>query len=103
MRVEQEYAIFGQVLKKHRKKKKYSQGALGKLVDLNRASIANIESGNQRVMFRDALILAKTLDFSLDEVKMEVAASKLEARLSQQPSKVKIFLEKIITDVKGGV
>lgn len=103
MRVEQEYAIFGQVLKKNRLKKKYSQQKLAELSEIARVSIANIETGNQRVMLRDALILAHVLDFSLDDVRTEVVANKLQSKLAQQSTKVKNILEKILTDVKGGL
>ncbi len=101
MRVEQEYAVFGRVLKKYRIKKKYSQEVLADLVELTRASIANIETGKQRVMLRDALALANVLEFSLDEVKSQIIANKLHAKLAEQPTRVKSMIEKVLTDIKA--
>lgn len=101
MRVEQEYSIFGRVLKRHRLKKKYSQQKLAEEVDLTRVSIANIESGKQRIMLRDALLLANALEFSLDEVRTEISANKLHSKLAEQPRKVKSLLEQILTPSKA--
>ena len=96
MRVELEYAIFGRLLKERRRKEKLSQRELRKVVGLNRVSMGNIESGKQRIMLRQALLLAQALDFSLDDVNTQIVASKLPNKLSEQPPKLKSLLEKII-------
>lgn len=101
MRVEPEYAVFGKILRKHRLGKKLSQEQLAALTDLTRTSIANIETGKQRVMLRDALILSGTLEFSLDEIKVEISANKFRAKLAEQSTKVKGLIEKVLLDSRG--
>ncbi len=99
--IEKEYAIFGKILRKHRKKNGLSQNALAEMVKLDRTSITNIEIGNQRVMLIDAIEFANVLNFSLDEVKVQVEQSTFNVKLAQQPTKVQSTIENIIKDAKA--
>jgi transcriptional regulator with XRE-family HTH domain len=69
------YAVLGELVREHREGQGMSQGALGKRIGLSRASVANIESGRQRIplhhLYRmaDALgVRAHTLLPDLDDL-----------------------------------
>lgn len=100
MKAEKPYVIFGQALKNFRKKKKLSQAKVGKLVGMDRTSIANIEGGKQRIMLEEAFKLAWLLGFSLDQVNAQIASNDLQVRIAQQPQPIKNVIEKILADVK---
>lgn len=102
MEIEQEYLIFGRFLKQSRKKKGYSQVDLAEESGMNRASIANIEAGHQRIMLKDAIRLARLLDFSLDEMKETIVKNQLKAQLDKQPNIIKTMLKEILNNSKGG-
>jgi transcriptional regulator with XRE-family HTH domain len=60
--------IFGGRLAKARRAKNLTQSDLGKLVELSRGSISNLESGAQNVMLHQVFSLAYTLNVPVDEL-----------------------------------
>lgn len=58
----------GENLKKVRAKKKLSQGALARLLDVDKGYISNIESGNKNPTLATIQRLADALGVSADEL-----------------------------------
>jgi DNA-binding XRE family transcriptional regulator len=59
--VEPVYAEIGTLLMCHRHERDLSQGDVGDLIGLTRASIANIEAGRQRLMLHTVVAIAALL------------------------------------------
>jgi transcriptional regulator with XRE-family HTH domain len=55
------YAALGELVREHREGQGMSQGALGKRIGLSRTSIANIESGRQRIPLHHLYRMADAL------------------------------------------
>jgi transcriptional regulator with XRE-family HTH domain len=55
------YAALGELVREHREGQGMSQGALGKRIGLSRASVANIESGRQRIPLHHLYRMAEAL------------------------------------------
>ena len=55
------YARFGQLVRLHRKRLGLSQAEIGRAVGLSRASVANIETGRQRIPVHHLYRLARVL------------------------------------------
>ncbi len=62
------YRVFGQKLRELRLRKQIPQQELATLSGLTRASVANIESGRQRVLLHQAVEFAEALGVSLAEI-----------------------------------
>ncbi len=62
------YRIFGRRLRDLREKKRVPQQELATLSGLNRSSIANIESGKQRVLLHQVLRFAEALHVTVGEL-----------------------------------
>jgi transcriptional regulator with XRE-family HTH domain len=62
------YRVFGRRLRELREKKGVAQEELATLSGLTRSSIANIESGKQRVLLHQLLRFAQTLRVNLAEL-----------------------------------
>ena len=73
--------VLGDIIKKVRKKKNFSQEALGKMVGLGKSSISKMESGRTNLSLEDASILLEAMGekisvyvdglFPSNEVKMQ--------------------------------
>jgi transcriptional regulator with XRE-family HTH domain len=66
--VEPCYQTFGRLLAEARKRKGQTQQELADVLSMNRASIANIERGAQRILLHDALQAARLLGLRLDDL-----------------------------------
>ena len=55
------YARFGQLVRLHRERLALNQGEIGRAIGLSRASIANIETGRQRIPLHHLYSLARVL------------------------------------------
>ena len=62
------YQVFGRRLRELREKNHVPQQELATLSGLNRSSIANIESGKQRVLLHQVLQFAEALHVTLGEL-----------------------------------
>ena len=73
--IEPVYATFGQLVRENRTRRRLSQEQLGRALHppLTRASIANIETGKQRVLLHTALEVAATLGFQIEEIVAEAS------------------------------
>jgi transcriptional regulator with XRE-family HTH domain len=58
---------FGERLSSVRRSRRLSQADLGKRIGLSRATIANLEAGNQNVQLHQVYAVAKALDAPIDE------------------------------------
>jgi transcriptional regulator with XRE-family HTH domain len=68
------YRIFGHRLRDLREGRGISQQELGELSGLTRASIANVESGRQRVLLHQVLRFAQALRVDLDTLVPQASA-----------------------------
>lgn len=66
--IESIYIIFGNHIKEARERMGFSQEQLGELLNLTRVSIANIESGRQRVLFHTGISLIKLFKIDLNKL-----------------------------------
>ncbi|MCI0393111.1 MAG: helix-turn-helix domain-containing protein [Acidobacteria bacterium] len=80
--VEPFYVELGHLIEDVRTKRKLSKAALGRRLqpELSRASIANIESGKQRVLVHTLIEIANALDVELSEL---IPARKQKKKTSQ--------------------
>lgn len=62
------YAIFGAIVKANRRRLGLTQAQLAERLTLSRASIANIESGAQRVLLHDLYDIAAALSIDPQEL-----------------------------------
>lgn len=62
MKNDETYEQFGKLIKKQREYMSLTQEELAKKVSLSRASIANIESGRQKVLLHQLYVFAKYLN-----------------------------------------
>lgn len=62
------YRAFGRKLREIRQRKRVPQQELATFSGLTRSSIANIESGKQRVLLHQVLLFAWALDATVDEL-----------------------------------
>lgn len=91
-KVEPFYVEVGQRIQKFRNDRKWSQTALGLLLSpkVTRASIANIETGKQRVLAHTLVQLADALEVPLTELvpprkqTQQIVADTLEAEFTQK-------------------
>jgi transcriptional regulator with XRE-family HTH domain len=60
--------IFGEKMSRIRRYRKISQAELGRKTGLSRASIANLEGGNQNVQLHQVFSIAVALDVPVDEL-----------------------------------
>jgi transcriptional regulator with XRE-family HTH domain len=104
---EEIYRIFGAQVRIHRITNKLTQNELAEFIGLSRASLANIECGNQRIMLAEAIKLSKALGFSLDMVivpsSRRILAKQSEQkkrRLLQRIAKQRAELERLESQVK---
>lgn len=58
------YVAFGKAIRAARRQRNLTQADLAASLRLSRASIANIETGRQRVMLDDLFIFSQALDIS---------------------------------------
>lgn len=106
--VEPFYAEVGRRIQKLRNDKKLSQAALGDLLrpPVTRASIANIETGKQRILAHTLVQLAEVLETSLTDLvppqtqTKQIAADTLEAefarKLNLPPQEIKKLTAKVV-------
>ena len=105
------YRAFGPRLARARKAADLTQAELGKRVGLSRASIANIEAGNQRVFLDQVFELTRALgEGTLQELLGELPVGEMAERkglittgakrLSRQQEQL---LAQILADVGGSV
>ena len=87
--IEPQYKKFGDLVRAEREKKQLSQKQLSEKLGFSRVSLANIESGRQRVMLLEAIELANLLEFSLYDLQMEFSGDRLEKKVLEQPKKVR--------------
>jgi ribosome-binding protein aMBF1 (putative translation factor) len=76
--IEPVYERLGVLVRNHRSRLEMSQETLGRSLEppMTRASVANIESGQQRVFLHTAMRLSSVLGFDLGEAIAEVQGSK---------------------------
>ena len=60
------YKRFGQLVRRHRDRLKLSQAQIAEAVGLTRASVANIETGRQRIPLHQLFRLARALQVDVD-------------------------------------
>jgi transcriptional regulator with XRE-family HTH domain len=66
--IEDQYKQFAKVVRDNRKRAGLKQLELAMRTNLTRSTIANIESGRQRVLLFEAMKISKVLNFSLDNL-----------------------------------
>lgn len=71
--IEPIYRALGAIVRERRQSKRWSQDQLGRSLHppVTRASVANLEAGQQRVLLHTAVELASILDFSLAQFRVE--------------------------------
>lgn len=107
-KVEPFYTEVGQRIQKLRSDKKLSQAALGLLLipKVTRASIANIETGKQRILAHTLVQLAEALEIPLTDLippqkqAQQIVADTLEAELAKKlnlpPRAIKRLTSKVV-------
>ena len=83
---------FAKNLKRFRKQKGYSQQKLAKALDYGCTAIANYESGRNEPSLDTLVILADTLDVSVDEL--------LGVKLKSEEKRLLIFFKKLNNEKK---
>lgn len=83
---------FAKNLKRFRKQKGYSQQKLAKALDYGYTAIANYESGRNEPSLDTLVILADTLDVSVDEL--------LGVKLKSEEKRLLIFFKKLNNEKK---
>ena len=83
---------FAKNLKRFRKQKGYSQQKLAKALDYGYTAIANYESGRNEPSLDALVILAYTLDVSVDEL--------LGVKLKSEEKRLLIFFKKLNNEKK---
>lgn len=82
------YVQIGQNVRRIRRTRKMTQGALADHVRLSRTSVTNIEKGRQKILVHTLAELAKALETSFSELvpsPVQEANNGIEARLSHLP------------------
>ena len=85
-------SAFAKNLKRFRKQKGYSQQKLAKALDYGYTAIANYESGRNEPSLDTLVILADTLDVSVDEL--------LGVKLKSEEKRLLIFFKKLNNEKK---
>jgi transcriptional regulator with XRE-family HTH domain len=103
------YAEIGSRVRRTRKQQGWSQADLGRVVDLTRSSIANLEAGRQRPPVHIILLIAQTLGVSVDtllpcgdELDKLVKVPSPQLDLEGQPSSTHEFVTTAIRRAAGG-
>ncbi len=100
MRFEDVYAELGGVIKAAREAAGLTQDELAKLINLSRASIANIETGRQKVFLHQLYMLAHHLDVPVIDLlpKQSSFGSCLPSDLSDEQ---KFWAESVLASFAG--
>lgn len=99
--IESQYRRFGEVIRAVREGKKLSQTDVAEQLGISRVSLANIESGRQRVMFLEAIELANQLGFSLAALQAEFSENQLDKKVKEQPKKIRDALLSVRNQFRG--
>lgn len=96
------YARFGEVVKNRRAALKLTQEDLAQKVQLSRASIANIESGRQKILLHQMYIFAKSLNLEPTDLLANVSvATNPASRPSGSSQKEQMWVDAILRQVKN--
>lgn len=102
MGIEDIYERFGELIKKRRNIMQLTQDELAKKVRLSRASIANIESGRQKIMLHQVYLFAKSLNLEpidlLADITMSAKSTALPAGSSHGDQ---LWVDAILRQVKN--
>ena len=93
--IEPQYKKFGELARVHREKMDLPQKEVADQLGISRVSLANIESGRQRVMLLEALGLANFLGFSIATLQDEFRGNRLEKKVLEQPKKIRDALQAV--------
>ncbi|MEX5635827.1 helix-turn-helix domain-containing protein [Parafrankia sp. FMc2] len=103
------YTDIGGRVRRARKRQGWSQVDLGRVVDLTRSSIANLEAGRQRPPVHVLLLIAKTLEVPVDALLPGAEDLEKIARiprpvvdLAGQPDATHNFVTSVIRRATGG-
>ena len=88
------YRVFGRRLREIREMKHVAQQELATLSGLSRSSIANIESGKQRVLLHQVLHFAEALQVAVAQL-VPSTAEVPEIRTNETGNEKRAYLEKL--------
>ena len=90
------YLVFGRRLRKLRDQRRMAQHELALLSGLTRASIANIESGRQRVLLHQILQFAGALQVEISDLVPTTSEVELELENDNRASTDNYYLQRLI-------
>src|SRR5690606_25761163 len=100
--IEPQYKRFGELVRAERERKSLSQKGVADQLGISRVSLANIESGRQRIMLMEAIELANLLGLSLSSLQDEFSSNRLDKKVKEQPKKVRDALLSIRNQFRNG-
>jgi transcriptional regulator with XRE-family HTH domain len=97
------YTRFGRELRRVRKERGLTQSDLAQRVHLGRTSVANIESGQQRVYLHTLMKLAAALHVSPAELLPEepVNVEEIAAQVESLPAREREWIMRVVSPAQG--
>ncbi len=89
------YNQLGSLIRDRRKEKGFTQEVVAEILEINRATFANLEAGEHRILFHHVVELSFLLELDLNAIITLYRKNKLEEQSSIAPGKVKKALKKI--------
>ena len=89
------YKQFGQLIQTKRKEKSLTQSAVADSLSISRATLANLEAGEHRILSHHLLDLVFLLDLDLNEVSTLYRKSKLENKAADTPESFQEVLRRL--------
>ncbi len=83
------YKSFGNKTNSMRRKKELTQEVVSKTLGINRATLANLEAGDHRIVANHLFELCIILDLNINEIFSDYKKAKLSAELSLAPDVLK--------------
>lgn len=94
------YGGFGFVMRDRRKSAGYTHDDLARILGMRRSTVAGIESGRQRVLLADAVLIANVLEFSIDDLKSVFEVTSPTWAIDKRTSRALGILEGVMQEVE---